>query len=127
MDRQRGLSLWGLIITLGLLAFVGLMAAKLLPSYIEYWNVKKMFAQMEKAGTMASPAPQIRHEFDKLNAISDVRSVGGKDLEISQQAGQTVVSADWSVKVPMVANISACIDFSATAGGDAQDTDASQQ
>ncbi len=126
MDRQRGLSLWGLIITLGLLAFVGLMAAKLLPSYVEYWNVRKMFAQMEKAGTLNSPPQQIRHEFDKLNAISDVRSVGGKDLEISGQGGQTVVSADWSVKVPMVSNISACIDFSASTGESAPPDSAQQ-
>ena len=120
MVRQRGLSLLGMIISLALVAFVGLMAAKMLPSYIEYWNVRKMFAQMEKNGTVNSPPPQIRHEFDKLNAISDVRSIGGKDLEISNQGGQTVVSADWSVKIPMVANISACIDFSATAGEGAQ-------
>lgn len=120
MVRQRGLSLLGLIVTLGILGFVAVMAAKLLPSYIEYWNVRKMFAQMEKNGTMRLPPPQIRYEFDKLNAISDVRSIGGKDLEVANQDGQTVVSADWSVKVPMVANISACIDFSATAGEGAQ-------
>ena len=120
MVRQRGLSLVGLIVTLALVSFVGLMAAKLLPSYIEYWNVRKMFAMMEKNGTINAPPQQVRHEFDKLNAISDVRSVGGKDLEISNQGGQTVVSADWSVKVPLVSNISACIDFSASAGEGAQ-------
>ena len=120
MVRQRGLSLLGLIVTLGLLGFVGIMAAKLLPSYIEYWNVRKMFAQMENNGTMSMPPPQIRYEFDKLNAISDVRSIAGKDLEVTNQGGQSIVSADWSVKIPMVANISACIDFSATAGQGAQ-------
>ncbi len=120
MFRQRGLSLLGLIVTLGILGFVAVMAAKLLPSYIEYWNVRKMFAQMEKNGTMSSPPQMIRYEFDKLNAISDVRSIGGKDLEVTNQGGQSVVSADWSVKIPMVANISACIDFSATAGEGAQ-------
>lgn len=120
MVRQRGLSLLGFIVTLGLLGFVGIMAAKLMPSYIEYWNVRKMFAQMEKNGSINAPPPQVRYEFDKLNAISDVRSIGGKDLEVTNQGGQNVVSAEWSVKVPMVANISACIDFSASAGQGAQ-------
>jgi len=126
MIRQRGLSLSGLIVTLAILGFVGIMAAKLLPSYVEYWNVRKMFAQMEKNGSLNSPPPHIRYEFDKLNAISDVRSIGSKDLEIANQGGQTVVSADWSVKVPLVANISACVDFSASTGESAQ-SDSGQQ
>ncbi len=126
MNRQRGLSLWGLILTLGLLGFFGLMAAKLLPSYIDYWNVKKMFAEMDKNGELNGTPLQIRHAYDMRNAISDVRTINGKDLEVNQQDGESVVSADWSVKVPLVANISACIDFSASTGEAAQ-TDASQQ
>ena len=127
MVRQRGLSLWGLIITLGLLGFFGLMGAKLLPSYIDYWNVRKMFAAMQKNGELNGDPGSIRRAYDTRNAISDVRTVNGKDLEISQESGGNVVSADWSVKVPLVANISACIDFSASAGeGAAQASDASQ-
>ncbi len=126
MIRQRGLSLLKLIVTLAILGFVGVMAAKLLPSYIEYWNVKKMFAQMEKNGTLNGTPKDIRYEYDKLNAISDVRSVNGKDLEVTNQGGQQVVSADWSVKVPMIANISACIDFSVSTGETAE-SDSAQQ
>jgi len=126
MVRQRGLSLLGLIVTLAILGFVGLMAAKLLPSYVEYWNVRKMFAQMEKNGSLNGTPHDIRREFDKLNAISDVRSIGGKDLEVANQGGQTVVGADWSVKVPLVANISACIHFSASTGETAESASAQQ-
>jgi hypothetical protein len=43
-----------------------------------------------------------------------VRAIEGTDLEIRKEGGETVVSADWSVKVPLIANVSACIDFSAT-------------
>lgn len=127
MKKQRGMSLWGLAVTLGLLGFFGLMAAKLLPSYIDYWNVRKMLAAMEKSGELSAPPGQIRHAYDIRNAISDVRAVNGKDLEINQQGGETVVSADWSVRVPLVANISACIDFSVSTGEVAQSSDASQQ
>src|SRR6185437_7483772 len=126
MVRQRGLSLVRLIVLLAVLGFVAIMAAKLLPSYVEYWNVRKMFAQMDKSGALNGTPHDIRREFDKLNAISDVRSIGGKDLEITNQSGQNVVAADWSVKIPMVANVSACIDFSASTGETAESASAQQ-
>ncbi|HXZ47512.1 MAG TPA: DUF4845 domain-containing protein [Usitatibacter sp.] len=121
MGRQKGVSLTGLIVTLAILAALAIVGAKLLPVYVEYYGVKKMFAAMVQNGDTKGSIPEIRRAYDTRNAIEDVRSVTGKDLEITRQGGETVVSADWSVKVPIVANISICIDFSAsTASGPAE-------
>ena len=38
----------------------------------------------------------------------------GEDLEISKVVGETIVTAAWSVKIPMVGNMSACLDFVVT-------------
>ena len=114
MSHQRGLSLMGLIVTLAVVGFLGIMAAKLLPAYIEYWSVRKIFAAMVQNGDTNGTVTEIRRHYDTRNAIEDVKNVQGKDLEITKEGGQTVVSADWSVKVPLVANVSACIDFSAS-------------
>lgn len=114
MRGQRGVSLSGLIWVLAILAFIGIMAAKLLPSYIEYFTVKKMFASMEQSGDLKGSVREIRMSFDRRNAIEDVKSVKPEDLEISKVGGETVVSANWSVKVPLVSNISACLDFAVT-------------
>jgi hypothetical protein len=40
--------------------------------------------------------------------------VKGEDLEVTKEGGETVLTAAWSVKVPMVANISTCLDFVVT-------------
>ena len=114
MQKQRGVSLMGLIITLGVLGFLAVMAAKLLPSYIDYFSVKKMLATMEQAGDLKLPVRDIRRSFDTRNAIEDVKSVKGDDLEISKEGGETVVTAAWSVKISLVSNISACLDFYVT-------------
>jgi hypothetical protein len=114
MVKQRGVSLTGLIITLAVLGFLGVMAAKLSPAYIEYFAVKKMFASMEQSGDLKGSVRDIRKAFETRNAIEDVKSVKGEDLEITKEGGETVVSANWSVKVPMVSNISACVDFAVT-------------
>ena len=114
MRKQRGISLMGLIITLSVLGFLGVMAAKLMPAYIDYFSVKKMFATMEQAGDLKLSVREIRKSFDTRNVIENVQALKGDDLEIGKEGGETVVSATWSVKVPMVSNISTCLDFHVT-------------
>jgi len=115
MRKQQGVSLTGLIFWLALLGFVGVLAAKLLPAYIEFLSVKKIFATMENAGEMKGTVSEIRRAYDRRNAIEDVKNVQGSDLEISRgSGGEPVVTAAWSTKIPMVYNISACLDFVVT-------------
>ena len=114
MGKQQGVSLMGLIITLAVLGFLGVMAAKLMPAYIEYFTVKKMLSSMEQAGDLKNTVREIRKSFETRNAIEDVKSVRGEDLEVTKEGGETVVSAAWSVKVPLVSNIAACLDFAVT-------------
>jgi Domain of unknown function (DUF4845) len=114
MGNQRGVSLTGLIITLAVLGFFVVMAAKLMPAYVEYFTVKKMFAAMEQAGDLKGTVRDIRRSFDTRNAIEDVKSVKGEDLEITKEGGETVITATWSTKVSLVSNASACLDFMVT-------------
>jgi len=114
MRQQSGVSLSSLILWLAILGFLGLMAAKILPSYIEYFAVKKIFASMEQGGDFKGTVNDIRRAYDRRNAIEDVKSMNGADLEITKVGGETVVTAAWSSKVPLVGNASACLDFTVT-------------
>ena len=114
MHKQHGISLTGLTITLVVLGFLGVMAAKLLPAYLEYWGVKKIFATMVNAGETRGTVREIRRAYDLRNAVEDVKSVRSEDLDITKEGGEAVVTANWSVKIPLVYNVSACIDFMAT-------------
>jgi len=114
MGKQSGVSLTGLIITLALLGFFAIMAAKLMPAYIEYYTVKKMLATMEQSGQTQGTVRDIRRAYDTRNAIEDVKGVKGEDLEITKEGGETVLTATWSTKVPLVSNASACLDFVVT-------------
>ncbi len=114
MRTQRGLSLVNLIIGLAVVAFLAVMGMKVVPAYIEYFTVKKLLSQMEAAGVLKGTVREIRYDWEKRNAIEDVRSIRGDDLEVTKAGGETVVTATWSVKVPLVGNASACLDFTVT-------------
>ena len=116
MRKQRGISLMGAIAGMVVLAFVGLFAAKMLPAYIEYFSVKKLLASMEAAGDTKGSVRDIRLSFDRRNIIEGVKEVKGDDLEVTKEGGEAIVTATWSVKIPMIYNFSACLDFVATTG-----------
>ena len=114
MRKQHGFSLKGAIFWMALLGFLGVMAAKLFPAYVEYFTVKKMLSAMEQNGDLKGTVRDIRNSFDKRNAIEDVKNVKPDDLEITKEGGEAVVTANWSVRIPLVYNASACLDFTAT-------------
>ena len=114
MVKQRGIGLIQLIVTLAILGFVGVMLAKTMPSYLEYFSVKKMFAAMEAAGDTKGTVREIRRSYELRNNVEDVKSVKAEDIEITKEAGETVLTATWSARVPLVYNISACLDFTVT-------------
>jgi hypothetical protein len=115
--KQLGLSLSSLVFWGAILGFTGLMAAKLMPAYLEWMSVKKIFAAMEGAGETKGTVGEIRRTYEKRNAIENVTSVRGDDLEITKEGGEATISASWAVRVPMVYNINACIDFTASTSG----------
>jgi len=114
MRKQSGITLTSALVWMIALAFIGLFAVKLVPSYIEYFAVKKILATMEAAGDTKGTVRDIRLSFDRRNSIEGVKEVKGDDLEITKEGGEAVVTAMWSVKVPMIYNFSACLDFVAT-------------
>lgn len=114
ISRQRGITLTNAIIGMILLALVGLFGAKLTPAYIEYFAVQKMLKAMESSGETKGSVTEIRNAFARRNNIENVQAVAPNDLEITKDGGEVVVTAAWSVKVPIIANFSACLDFSTT-------------
>ena len=116
MLQQRGLSLIGLLMVSALIVVVALIGFKLLPAYIEYFAVKKVLAAMVHSGDTKGTVAEIKKAFDRRSLIDDIHSLKGEDLDVTKEGGTVVVSANYSVKVPLVANVSACIDFSTSTG-----------
>ena len=114
MRRMQGVGLMQLIVTLAAVAFVGVMLAKMMPSYLEYFSVKKMFAAMDQTGETKGTVREIRSAYERRNAIEDVKSVRPEDIEITKESGEAILTASWSAKVHLFYNLSACLDFVVT-------------
>lgn len=87
-SRQRGLSFLGLLVWGGLLAVTGVIVAQVVPTAIEYQAVSKAVNKAREGNSVA----EVRSIFDKAAAIDDIKSMTGKDLEVSKEGDKIVVS-----------------------------------
>ena len=69
------------------------------------WTCATLLATLTIAARAAPPS------YPPVTVPMAVQSVAPNDLEITKDGGEVVVSAAWSVKVPVIANFSACLDF----------------
>jgi hypothetical protein len=80
--------------------------------------VQKIIGVMAKDPALSSMTPQeVRTSFDRRAVIDNINVINGKDLDVTKDRGETVVSASYSVTVPVAGNLSALIEFQASTQG----------
>jgi hypothetical protein len=112
-NRELGVSLLGLILGAVVLIFVVLLVLKIFPPYLEYFTAKKFItqiAQEQRGGSVLD----IRRAWQLKTAIEDVKSISEKDLEITKEGGEVVISFAYRKDIPLFANVGVYLDFAAS-------------
>jgi len=118
---QRGISITGLIVTLGLIGFVAVFASRMIPAFIEYNAVKKAIVEVKREGGTIRAMQQ---SFDRRVSVNDVEAVQGTDLIFERvPEGGFDISFAYEKRLPLVANASILFDF---AGSTAPESAAKQ-
>lgn len=113
---QRGISLIGLIVVLAILGFVGILAAKIAPAYMEYSTIKKAIADAKETGGSVT---EMHRTYSKAREINNIEAVRATDLVISKETGDTEISFSYDKVIPLIGNASLLLEFEGTtaAGG----------
>jgi hypothetical protein len=113
MRKQRGISMFGLLIVCIVIVLVAIGGLKIAPAYIEYFHIKKAVAGIMQSGdARRGTVADIRAAFERRRAIDDFDAVSGRDLEITKEGNEVVVTFAYPKKIPIFANVSVLIDFS---------------
>jgi Tfp pilus assembly protein PilE len=113
MKNQTGVTLMGMIVTCIVIVIVAIGGLKIAPAYIEYFKVKKAIvaiAQSNRAATVG----EVRYAFQLRAAVDDIDVIGPKDLEVTKEGNDLVVSTAYSKRIPLFGNVNVVIDFSAS-------------
>lgn len=109
---QRGLSFFGFLFGAVILVLVSITGLKLIPAYMQYEQIKNLFITIANDPEMQNAnVRDIKMSFSKRATIDDITAIGPDDIEIVKADGRLVLSASYSVKVPLVANVSLFMDF----------------
>lgn len=111
VQRQHGISLIGLILSLGILAMIAVLGMKVVPTVIEFMSIKKAIVSAQKAGTTVK---EIQVSFDKAAEIGYFDAVAGKDLSIIRNGETMDVSFAYSKKIPLFGPASLLMEYEGT-------------
>lgn len=109
VKNQKGGSFIGLVIVVAAIVFIGMIGLKVGPAYLEFINVKNALKRAANSADLTSKKA-VAEAFDKSASVDNITVVKGSDLVVNNG----VVSVEYQVVIPIVANASALLDFNAT-------------
>ena len=114
-SKQLGMTFIGLVLVIAAVIFLAVIGMKVVPTYIEFFSVKKAIQYVANEGAFATMSKkEIISAFDKSASTGYITVIKGSDLVIEKNETGNVVTADYQVTLPIVANASILLDFHAT-------------
>lgn len=113
--KQRGVSFGGYVFGAFLLVVVSIYGFKFIPAYMEDAKIKNLFIAIAHDPDMQRASlHDIQVSFNKRASIDNITAVKGDDIDVSSDGGRLVLSASYSVKIPLGGNVSVLLDFKPT-------------
>lgn len=116
-NKQLGVSFPVIFLIGVMLALIAVGAMKVGPAYMDYATAKKAIGAIAVSEGRAGSVSEIRNAFDRRANIDNITVVTASELEISKEGGDVVISFEYAQKIPLFANVSLLIDFSASTFG----------
>jgi hypothetical protein len=118
MRAQKGLTLSGFLIWAIVVIAALLLGFKLFPPYYEYYSIQRTLNVITGDDPLRSLTKRdVESAFVRRATIENITAIGPDDLVINREGGGWVIEAQYSVKVPLFANLSACMEFAVLSQG----------
>jgi hypothetical protein len=108
--HQRGVTLFGLMFWAILIGMTALVVMRVLPTVNEFYTIQRAVDKIAKEG--GGTVPEIRNAFEKQKQIEySISSISGKDLQITKENEQVVVSFAYDKEIELVAPVYLLIKY----------------
>ena len=111
-NRQRGVSLSGLLVWSVILILAAIGGMKIIPAYIQDAEIKSILSTIvNDAEVQGAQSKDIRESFSKRAMMNNINVVTANDIEIVKDARGLSLSISYQVKIPLTGNASLLLEF----------------
>lgn len=111
LDRQRGMSLTGLVLGLIVIGLLAVVAIKVIPSWLEYRSIQDGIVRVKEEGGSVA---EMQKAFDKFADINNVSSLRGRDLVFTKDGGEAEISFAYQKRIAFTDKASIVIEYDGT-------------
>ena len=112
VNRQRGVSLSGLLVWSVILILAAIAGMKVIPAYVQDAEIKSILSTIVNDAEMqGAQSKDIRESFSKRAMMNNINVVTANDIEIVKDARGLSLSISYQVKIPLVGNASLLLEF----------------
>lgn len=112
MRYQRGVSLSGLLMVSFLIGILAVLAMKVFPDVLEYWNIRKTVnAVAADSSLKGKSVTDIRNAYTRRASVDSISAITATDLDISKDGNDVVLSFAYTRQIPLFGPVSLLIDF----------------
>ncbi len=116
-DKQRGVSFSGFIMVAFVLIFAAILGMKMVPAYMHSTQLSSIFKSIATDPAMQSASiKEIKDSYQKRAMMNSITDITAEDIDIDKEGTMLSLSASYSVKIPLFANITLLLDFSPSSG-----------
>lgn len=108
--RQRGITLFGLMLWAIVVGFVALIVMKVLPTLNEYFTIQKAVNKIANEG--GTTVPEIRAAFERTKDIEySITSITAKDLNITKENDKVVIGFAYDKEIELISPVFLLIKY----------------
>ena len=110
---QSGATMWGWLSIIMMVGFLGMLAFKVAPIYVEHRVVRAALQDVVDSREFVNMSNKsVMRAIQSRMAINNVRTISAKSFKaMRDRTGDKYILVLYDVKVPIMSNISAVVEF----------------
>ncbi len=118
LHYQQGLTIWSLTVLIAMVTFVCAFGLRLLPIYLENYNVKSSLnalkdePRLKELGRFNLKQSDVKTMLERRFTVNDIRSVDlNQALQFERQSSGVRIGIKYQAKTDFMANIQLLVNF----------------
>ena len=111
LKRQSGMSMFGLLVIMGLFSFFLMVSIRLLPSYMEGYSLMSILEGVATASNKEEPLGVIKKRIMNAFIANHVDAISSRQVKVYREKGTIVINANYEKRVPLFKGVDAIFVF----------------